>query len=599
MHSKFTKHGRGSCSKAIDYLLQELDSKGEKRAGIEVLHGDPYAVADVADGLDFKWKYRSSVIAWAPEEVPTKAERLAVLDDYINLAYAGLAPERRCYTAVEHKDHNSGVHIHVIFARVDLETGLSFNPAPPGHRKDFDAFRDYWNYSKGWARPDDPARMKDTQQGHEIHKPAGNRKAITEYIKELAAVGLVSDAADVKAALREIGEITRIGKTRDGVDYIGFKPEGAKSAIRLKGAYYNHDWTRDTQLDREASREAITNSGRGGIVDKHAATAAREQYLAAVQRRAEYNQERYVERPERSLERYRRLEKDAGSRANTGLDGVTTSTDQRAIAEPNFEPTGGSVKRKPDATEKRVEKPTARSPELEQSNAQRLAKTLADWRFSCDRGFINYGWRYADIRPVDQQPSIEAERLADPNKVSRADAESPASRGGIYTGRDGQPLYKSSEIGRYLYAPGKPIRRDFGVEHDRDRAITERAVTGAGESAKPRDSGLASIAERTSAAIREFAGKCSDYYERIRDYFDKDSVSSEQGRESSSGSPEGGDRANAEFERALEALQRTTESIEQQNRKAQQCATLIEKLTENVEQQQQAQRQRGGWEMEI
>lgn len=604
MHSKFTKHGRGSCSKAIDYLLQELDSKGEKRAGIEVLHGDPYAVADVADGLDFKWKYRSSVIAWAPEEVPTKAERLAVLDDYIELAYAGLAPERRCYTAVEHKDHNGGVHIHVIFARVDLETGLSFNPAPPGHRKDFDAFRDYWNYSKGWARPDDPARMKDTQQGHEIHKPAGNRKAITEYIKELAAVGLVTNAADVRAALREIGEITRIGKTRDGIDYIGFKPEGAKSAIRLKGAYYNHDWTRDTQLDREASREAIADTGRGGIVDKSAATAARADYNAAVQRRAEYNQSRYFERPERSLERDITATKDAGSRANTGLERVTTNPDQRAFAEPNFEPTSTGFKRKPDASQKRVEKPTKRSPEPEQDNAKKLAQALVNWRNDCDRGFINYGWRYANIRPLDQQPSTGFERLTEPDYGSAYDVAAVTRYDlGSRFDNDRRPAIHSvagGSEGRTGLDGSKPSSFENGVvEHDRDRAITERAVTGAGETEKPRDGGITGLAERTSAAIRVFATVCFNYVGTVRDY-----VHGYYERRSSLQVGSGSSGSDSELERSqdrksVNGLDHAIEQLKQQCRQVDRSCQKLDAVAVNIEQQraQQRQRSRGGWEM--
>ena len=44
---------------------------GREREGVEVLGGDPDIVAAVADSLDFEHKYRSIVIAWAPEDRPT------------------------------------------------------------------------------------------------------------------------------------------------------------------------------------------------------------------------------------------------------------------------------------------------------------------------------------------------------------------------------------------------------------------------------------------------------------------------------------------------------------------------------------------------
>ena len=64
--------------------------------GVEVLRGDPDMVAAVADSLEFEHKYRSIVIAWAPET-----------------AWAGLEPDRYSWTAVLHRDHGGGVHVHI------------------------------------------------------------------------------------------------------------------------------------------------------------------------------------------------------------------------------------------------------------------------------------------------------------------------------------------------------------------------------------------------------------------------------------------------------------------------------------------------------
>ena len=98
---------------------------GREREGVEVLRGDPDMVAAVADSLEFEHKYRSIVIAWAPENRPTDAQIGAVLDEFEKTAWAGLEPDRYSWTAVLHREHGGGVHVHILTARCDLETGKS------------------------------------------------------------------------------------------------------------------------------------------------------------------------------------------------------------------------------------------------------------------------------------------------------------------------------------------------------------------------------------------------------------------------------------------------------------------------------------------
>jgi len=280
-------HGKGSARNAVNYLLQEHDHTGEVRESIEVLRGDPDMVATVADSSKNTQKYTSGVISWAPEEKPTKDEINAVMDDWEELAFSGIAPENRCYTAVLHSESNGGVHVHTLTARTELSTGKALNIAPPGHQKDFDAFRDAWNHEKGWARPDDPARKRALEQGTEAFK-ARDKTAITEYMMEQAALGYVTNGQEVRKKLATLGEITR-----DGKDYVSVKPEGANRAIRLKGGVFEREWSTDQQLNREARKEAVRGAGRGGAVDPSRAREARRDLGEAVQRRAKYNFERY------------------------------------------------------------------------------------------------------------------------------------------------------------------------------------------------------------------------------------------------------------------------------------------------------------------
>ena len=122
MHIKCLPRGTGSARAAVDHLVGERDAAGQVRACVEVLRGNRDHVAAVADSLEFEHNYRSLVIAWAPEDRPTEAQIGAVLDEFEKRAWAGLEPDRYAWTAVLH-EQGGGVHVHVLTARCDLETG--------------------------------------------------------------------------------------------------------------------------------------------------------------------------------------------------------------------------------------------------------------------------------------------------------------------------------------------------------------------------------------------------------------------------------------------------------------------------------------------
>jgi hypothetical protein len=298
MHIKFLGHGQGSAKRATDYVTAAHDSLGLERGRVETLRGDPDATAAVADGLEFKHRYRSAVIAWAPEDQPTDEQIAGVLDDFERLAFAGLSPERYSWTAVRHDDSH-GTHVHVIAARVDLETGKSLNPAPPGWQRDFDPLRDYWNAEAGWAEPGDPARARLSQPGHEALKdaaeiraglhPSSAKRQVTEWLTQRVEAGLVTDRDDVRASLSELGEITR-----EGEQYISVKPEGFQQAIRLKGAIYERQFTPERlEPEQAAAREAAAGSGLDRSGEPGRAAPARAELESAIKRRAQYNEARY------------------------------------------------------------------------------------------------------------------------------------------------------------------------------------------------------------------------------------------------------------------------------------------------------------------
>ena len=235
MMVKFLAHGTGSAAAAAKYLTRETsppaedqeENREKDREEVKVLRGDPHQVAAVADSLEFEHKYTSGVIAWSPEDAPSDAQIGRVVDEFEKTAWAGLEPDRYAWSAVEHHEAGGGVHVHVLAARCDLETGKSLNIAPPGWQKTFDALRDWQNHENNWSRPDDPQRARDVQPGHRAYIEAAQlraglaaekdpRRAITDYLSQGIESGAVRDRATMVSALRRAGlEVPRQGK-----DYI-------------------------------------------------------------------------------------------------------------------------------------------------------------------------------------------------------------------------------------------------------------------------------------------------------------------------------------------------------------------------------------------
>ena len=113
-------------------------------------------------------------------------------------AWAGLEPDRYSWTAVLHRERGGGVHVHVLAARCDVETGRSLNIAPPGWRRTFDPLRDAFNDEHGWSRPDDPERARVQQPGHRAYIGAAKLRAGLEH--EVDARELLRDYLEQRGA---------------------------------------------------------------------------------------------------------------------------------------------------------------------------------------------------------------------------------------------------------------------------------------------------------------------------------------------------------------------------------------------------------------
>jgi hypothetical protein len=292
MHIKFISTGKGSASAAKDYLLQKNDSKGEIRADIQVLRGNPEHVTQLAESLDFKYKYTSGVIAWHKDDVPMDNQIAQVLDDFERVAFAGLEPSQYAYYAVLHEDADGAKHIHVIAPRVELSTGLSMNIAPPNHQKTYDVLVDKYNVQHDWASPKDISRQKTmTIDKMQIHADTPNvqaKRMIHEVINELVERGSIKNNSDVRTKLAEFGEITREGK-----DYISIKPEGFKKAVRLKGVYYEREFSVE-RVSKEVRAEQEARARPNQADRSREYERISEVFENVIEDRAKFNQGRYI-----------------------------------------------------------------------------------------------------------------------------------------------------------------------------------------------------------------------------------------------------------------------------------------------------------------
>lgn len=302
---KFFNSGKGDPHKAVRYLLAPCDHSGRPRDEVVVLRGDPKTFADLAASLPFVERFTSGVIAWAPGDQPTAAEIQEVCERFEDLAFAGLGGERVCHTIVSHGDH-----VHFLVARVDLETGKSFNIAPPSWRKDFDHLRDHFNHLRGWARPDDPDRRRAVQYDSGLRRRCASiyrqaeanaselgfeladvclsmgvepdpKLAIGERVIAQVMNGGVKNRQDVLSLLSQYGQVTRVGD-----DYLSIKHFDSGMKMRFKGLAFEKDFDATKLLERER----VPLSYAGGLPNQDAAKMARAATDRATLRRAAFYQ---------------------------------------------------------------------------------------------------------------------------------------------------------------------------------------------------------------------------------------------------------------------------------------------------------------------
>lgn len=259
MLNKVFKHGSGGASGVMNYMLKDPDNPRLDREGATVLRGDVELQAQLIDSLvgQFKQQYVSG--CWSFEESPDQisdAQKNEIMDGTERLMLAGLDPSRVSITWIEHTDKGR-LELNYIVACVDLEHGRLFQPYIHSHDKDrFNAFRDIQNITHGFTEPLDPAKAQTQTQSDNLPRTTKELKeAITAELENQVVQGLITNRADVKQALTELGyQITRSGK-----DYISIKnpnPDGRNIKFKStsEGGLYDIKFNANGEDASEISR---------------------------------------------------------------------------------------------------------------------------------------------------------------------------------------------------------------------------------------------------------------------------------------------------------------------------------------------------------
>lgn len=304
MMIKFLQHGKGNPRLAAAYVIDEVDHLNLPRTGVDVLSGDPYTFAALCESSPHKWKYTSGVIAWSAEDSVSDEDVKKVVQEFEEYAFAGLEPHRYHLLAVMHKEQDGGKHVHILVPRIDLETGKSLNIAPPGHHKYFDCFRDYQNYTHGWARPDDPHRFKMTQEPNHVSlqrkaalkvEEVAPQPRFAELIEEqlLMAIAFneIKNHQDVCRYIQMMPGVTAVESSKNAkTPYIAVKLEGQQRRIRLKGPLYEPTFCIDVYLQDPRAKQPTR---RPPPQDQHVRVSYYGRYRKAYEERRDYYQHMY------------------------------------------------------------------------------------------------------------------------------------------------------------------------------------------------------------------------------------------------------------------------------------------------------------------
>ena len=253
---RFFKTGLSNGESPVNYLLREADHQGNDRgAKPEILEGNPDFTIRLINECGRVHKYASGVLAFRPEEQPTRQELFAILDRFRETFAPGISPEHYHCLFVRHeeaRDRSTGLrpfHVHFVIPMTFLGgesptgkplAGKRFNPHPPGQQsiETMKLFTAITNHEHGWKQVvEKPMRLGVNSFWRKVDGQNNARKLA--HLKEALTQGIRSGEIGNRDALIQFLE-NDLGctVTRRSDKYLSVKFPGAAKAIRLKGRMF-------------------------------------------------------------------------------------------------------------------------------------------------------------------------------------------------------------------------------------------------------------------------------------------------------------------------------------------------------------------------
>ncbi|MEP2679665.1 MULTISPECIES: relaxase/mobilization nuclease domain-containing protein [Roseobacteraceae] len=301
----FFSSGTGGGAAPVDYLTARevfaydenrnliRDDYGQPQTKIrdplpEVLQGNPDRTRDLIDASANKWSYTAGVISFADSDQPSEDAQQEAIELFEALAFAGLEADQYDCLWVRHV-HESNVELHFCTPRLELASGRALNIAPPGHEAAFGTLRDVLNKTHGWADPMEPDLARDFKLVRESTDRAEARQVIVGALYDQIDAGLITDRATMIAFFEETG----FEVTRQAAKSISVRDPEFSKPFKLEGVLTHENWTTTRHAEIAAEYETGADANRTRRLDGISHDRLRADLANHVERRADYNEERY------------------------------------------------------------------------------------------------------------------------------------------------------------------------------------------------------------------------------------------------------------------------------------------------------------------
>ena len=258
IHKTFKGGRTYSGAKAtIAYLLDERVEEGTSR----VFSGDSELTLSFIKyaSRKNKWSWSSGVLAFS--EILDDKIKVEIIEECRRILFCGLLPSEYNDLWINHEDKDR-TELHYIIPRLELSTGLSFNPyfvTRDFHKKDL--FQEYINLKYNLTS------FKDAKEITSIHdnKHWKNyisklKKKIDKKVLKLIKNGLINNRDEMIEYMREVGfELKYLGKESISFTYEEvITKEGEELNITMKGKQYGESYRDWESLEEEVKTQSQT-----------------------------------------------------------------------------------------------------------------------------------------------------------------------------------------------------------------------------------------------------------------------------------------------------------------------------------------------------